>query len=225
MREAFTSPIFGIALTLVASLLGAYVNKKTGLSVLNIVVVGAVTVGVVLVAGHIPYEDYNVGGSLFTMLLTPATAVMAVNIYDRRELLKKDWLPILVGCVVGVLASVGSVWLLCHLFGLDQILTTSLLPKSVTTAIAMALSEAKGGIPSITVAAVTLTGQLGFIVAPFLIRLFRIKSPVAAGLGIGACSHALGTSKALELGETEGAMSSLSMGMCGLITALLVLFL
>ena len=225
MHEAFASPIFGIALTLLAYLLGSYVHKKTGVVVLNAVIVGALTVVAVLLVFGISFEEFSAGGDLFTMLLTPATACMAVNIYDKRELLKKHWLPILVGCVTGVVSSVGSVWLMCRLFGLSPVLTHSLLPKSVTTAIAMALSEARGGIPSITVAAVTVTGQLGFMIAPFLVRLFRVKNPVAAGLGIGACSHAMGTSKALELGETEGAMASLSMGLCGLITSLMVLFL
>ena len=225
MDAVFSSSIFGIALTLLAYLIGSYVHKKTGVVVLNGVIVGAVIIAAVLLIFHIPFDEYNVGGELFTMLLTPATACMAVNIYNKRNLLKKYWLPILVGCVAGVLSSVGSVWLMCRFFNLSEALTNSLLPKSVTTAIAMALVDAQGGITPVTVAAVTLTGQLGFILAPFLIKFFRVKNPVAAGLGIGACSHALGTSKALELGETEGAMSSLSMGLCGLITSLMVLFL
>ena len=128
---------------------------------------------------------------------------------------------ILAGCVAGSLTSMGSVFLLCRLFGLDRELTVSLLPKSVTTPIATAISEGQGGIVSITVAAVIYTGILGNLCAPALVRLLRVKDPVAAGLGIGACSHAMGTARALELGETEGAMSGLAIGVCGIITVLI----
>ena len=121
-------------------------------------------------------------------------------------------------------ATVLSIWGLCRLFGLDRTLTVSLLPKSVTTPIATAIAEGQGGIVSITVAAVIFTGILGNLCAPALARLFRVKDPVAAGLAIGACSHAMGTARALELGETEGAMSGLAIGLCGLATTILALF-
>ena len=136
-----------------------------------------------------------------------------------------DWLPILVGCVVGSASSMGSILLLCRLFGLDAAMTASLLPKSVTTPIAISVSQAHGGIGPITVVAVLITGIFGSIAAPLLIKLFRVKDPMTAGLAIGASSHAVGTSKALELGETEGAMSGLAIGVCGLITVVLSLFL
>ena len=119
----------------------------------------------------------------------------------------------------------GSILLLCRLFGLDAAMTASLLPKSVTTPIAISVSQAHGGIGPITVVAVLITGIFGSIAAPLLIKLFRVKDPMTAGLAIGASSHAVGTSKALELGETEGAMSGLAIGVCGLITVVLSLFL
>ena len=150
---------------------------------------------------------------------------LAVAIYSKVRLLKENWLPILVGCVVGSLVSMGSVLGLCRLFRLDEAMTASLLPKSVTTPIAVSVSQAHGGIPSITVVAVILTGIMGSILAPMLIRLFRVKDPITAGLAIGACSHAVGTSKALELGETEGAMSGLAIGVCGLVTVIFSLIL
>ena len=224
MSEVFASPIFGIALTMVAYFVGSFVHKKTKFVVFNAVIVGAVFVGLVLVTFGISLEDYNVGASFFTLLLTPATVCMAANIYEQRETLKKYWLPILVGCATGVASSVGSILLMCKLFRLDEVFTASLMPKSVTMAVAIALSEAQGGLSSITVAATTVTGLLGYMIAPYLIKWFRVKNPVAAGLGIGACSHAMGTSKALEIGETDAAMSSLGMGMCGLITSLMILF-
>ena len=128
-------------------------------------------------------------------------------------------------CLVGSASSMGSILLLCRLFGLDAAMTASLLPKSVTTPIAISVSQAHGGIGPITVVAVLITGIFGSIAAPLLIKLFRVKDPMTAGLAIGASSHAVGTSKALELGETEGAMSGLAIGVCGLITVVLSLFL
>ena len=119
----------------------------------------------------------------------------------------------------------GSVFLLCRLFGLDEAMTWSLLPKSVTTPIAVGIAESHGGISSITVAAVILTGIMGSILAPFLIRIFRVKDSMTAGLAIGACSHAVGTSKAIEIGETEGAMSGLAIGICGIVTVVFSMFL
>ena len=138
--------------------------------------------------------------------------------------MKKNWLPVLVGCLVGAVTSIGSIWVMCRLFGLDRATTASLLPKSVTTPIATAICAEQGGMVPITVAAVIITGICGNLFGPYLIKLFRIKDPVAAGLGLGSASHAIGTAKALELGETEGAMSGLAIGVCGIITALLALF-
>ena len=154
------------------------------------------------------------------MFLAPATACLAVAVYTKLQILKKYALPILVGCAAGSAASMGSVYLLCRLFGLDESLTVSLIPKSVTTPIAVSIAEPAGGMVPITVVAVIFTGILGGIFAPFLIRLFRVSDPVAAGLAIGASSHAVGTSKAIELGEVEGAMSGLAIGICGIITVL-----
>ncbi len=225
MIEWTTSPFFGVALSVLAFWAGTRLQKKTGLVICNPLLVGILLVIAVLVVFKIPYENYNEGGALINLFLSPATACLAVAIYSKVKLLKENWLPILVGCTVGSLTSMGSVWLLCRLFGLSDAMTASLLPKSVTTPIAVSVAEAHGGISSITVVAVIFTGIFGSIVAPFLIRLFRVKDPVAAGLSIGACSHAMGTSKALELGETEGAMSGLAIGVCGLITVVVSMFL
>jgi putative effector of murein hydrolase len=136
-------------------------------------------------------------------------------------MLKKHCVPILAGCAAGSTASMFSVWGLCRLFRLNERLTLSLLPKSVTTPIAVSIAESRGGVASLTVIAVIFTGILGSMFAPLLIKLFRVNDPMTAGLSIGACSHAIGTSKALELGETEGAMSGLAIGICGLLTVVL----
>ena len=223
MSELASSPFFGITLTIVAYWVGVRAQKKTGLVVCNSMLITVALIIAVLTVFHIPYEDYYQGGSLINLFLGPATACMAVTVYAKMDLLKKYWLPVLAGCLAGTVTSIGSILVLSRLFGLDKDMTASLLPKSVTTPIATAVSEGHGGIVPITVAAVIVTGILGNLAAPFLVKLFRVKDPVAAGLGIGTCSHARGTAKALEMGETEGAMSGLAVGICGIFTALLAL--
>ena len=225
LSELLSSPFFGIALSIVAFSIGVWIQKKTGLVICNPLIIAIVLVSGVLLLFKIPYESYNEGGSIINMFLAPATSCLAVSVYTRVELLKRNWLPILAGCVAGSLTSMGSVFLLCRLFGLDEAMTYSLLPKSVTTPIAVGIAESHGGISSITVAAVILTGIMGSILAPFLIRIFRVKDAMTAGLAIGACSHAVGTSKAIEIGETEGAMSGLAIGICGIVTVVFAMFL
>ena len=172
-----------------------------------------------------PFSLYNRAGQVVTALLAPATASLALSIYDRRQLLRQNALPILAGCLAGAVTSMGSVYLLCRLLGLDDIVTRSLLPKSVTTPIASAISESLGGEVPLTVAVVVFTGVIGALLAPAMARLYRVRDPIENGVAIGACSHIVGTSRALEMGETEGAMSALAIGIVGLMTVLLSLFL
>ncbi len=223
MSDWVSSPYFGVAATVLAYWVGVKVQRKTGLVLCNSMLVTVLLLIGVLRLFHIPYASYYKGGSLINLLLGPVTACMAVTIYRRRELLMKNLLPVLLGCLAGTVTSIGSILVMCRLFGLDQAMTASLLPKSVTTPIAAAISENHGGIVSITVAAVVVTGILGNLLAPVLIKAFRVKDPLAAGLGIGACSHAVGTAKAMEMGETEGAVSGLAIGVCGMMTAILAL--
>lgn len=223
MKDLFAAPYFGVLLTVVAYWAATKIQKKTGLVLCNNMLLAALFVIVVLKIFNISYDDYYVGGGIINSLLGPATACMAVNIYTRWEMLKKNLIPILAGCFVGVVTSLGSILLMCRLFGLDDVMTVSLLPKSVTTPIATAVSTAQGGVASITVAAVIVTGILGNLLAPILVKVFRTKDPVAAGLGIGAASHAIGTARALDMGETQGAMGGLAIGLCGIITAILAL--
>lgn len=220
MSDIFSSPFFGIALSILAFWIGVKLQKRLKSVLCNPLLIAILLTSVVLLAFDIPYESYNEGGAVINMFLTPATACLAVSIYTKIQILKKNCIPIVVGCTVGSLASMGSVWLLCRLFGLDEAMTASLIPKSITTPIAMEVCQSHGGIVPVTVIAVIFTGILGSILAPFLIRLFRVDNPVTAGLAIGACSHAVGTSRALELGETEGAMSGLAIGVCGIITVI-----
>lgn len=177
MAELTSSPFFGIALTALCYVLGVNIQKKTGLVICNSLVLAALMVIAVLTVFHIPYENYNAGGSLINLFLSPATVCIAMSIYAQRETLKRNLLPVLVGCTAGAVASAGSVWALCRLFGLDAALTVSLLPKSVTTPIATAISEGHGGMVPITVAAVIFTGILGNLCAPLLIRLTKARGP------------------------------------------------
>ena len=224
MNELVSSAFFGLTLTVWAYWVGMTIQKKSGLVICNHMIIAAGLIVLVLKGFGISYDQYYVGGSIVNMLLGPATACMALAIYQKRELLKENWLPVLLGCLAGSVTTVGTVLVMSRMFGLSTEMTVSLLPKSVTTPIASAISESHGGIVSITVAAVIFTGILGNLTAPLLIRLFRVKEPLAVGLGLGACSHAIGTAKALELGETQGAMSGLAMGLCGLLTAVVALF-
>ena len=225
MSDIFSSPFFGIALSILTFWIGAKIQTQLKSVICNPLLIAILLTSVVLLAFDIPYESYNEGGAIINMFLTPATACLAVSIYTKIQILKENCIPIVVGCTVGSLASMGSVWLLCRLFGLDEAMTASLIPKSITTPIAMEVCQSHGGIVPVTVIAVIFTGILGSILAPFLIRLFRVDNPVTAGLAIGACSHAVGTSRALELGETEGAMSGLAIGVCGIITVVVSMIL
>lgn len=225
MNELFTSPYFGIGLSVLAFGIGVTIQRKTKLAICNPLIIAIVLIICTLLVFKIPYDSYNRGGEIINMFLAPATACLAVSIYTKLTILKQYWLPIVVGCTAGSLASMGSVYGMCKLFYLEQSLTMSMLPKSVTTPIAVSISQAHGGVVSVTVVAVIFTGILGSIFAPFLIRLFGVQDSVTAGLAIGACSHAVGTSKAIEIGEVEGAMSGLAIGICGIVTVLISIFL
>lgn len=224
IASVLSNGMFGIALSIAAYGVGILLSKKWNLPIFNPLLVGTVLVIVTLVLCRIPLESYQVGGNMISLFLTPATAVLAYSIYRQIQILKQYFIPVLAGCLAGSLTSVFSVFGLCKLFHLDDTLTASLLPKSVTTAIAIDVSKSLGGIQSITVAAVIITGILGAAISPLLIKLFRVKNPIAAGVAIGSCSHAAGTAKAIELGEIQGAMSGVSVGISGLITVIISLF-
>ena len=225
MSELWASPYFGIALSILAFWAGEKLQKKLKSPFCNPLLIAILIIVIILLVFDIPYDSYNEGGAGINMFLAPATACLAVSIYTKLQLLKENAIPIRVGCTAGSLSSMGSVYVLCKLFGLDEAMTASLLPKSITTPIAVEVCQTHGGIVPVTVIAVIFTGILGSILAPYLIKLFRVKNPITAGLAIGACSHAVGTSKAIEFGETEGAMSGLAIGVCGILTVIFSLFL
>lgn len=219
------SYLFGIVLSIFAFALGVFLNRKTRLPLFNPLLVATALVILVLSLLRIPLDNYRKGAKFISVFLAPATAALAVSIYNQRRILQKYFAPVLTGCLMGSLASMGSAYLLCKAFGLEDALVATMLPKSVTTPIAMAVSETLGGIVPVTVAAVILTGILGAMIAPLLIKIFHVTDPIAQGVAIGTCSHAIGTTKAMELGELQGAMSSIAIGVSGLMTVLISLFL
>ena len=221
MADWFSSPLFGITLSIAAYGIGYWIQKKLRTPAANPLLIAIILVILFLKLTGIPLEAYNAGGDFIAMFLAPATACLAISIYRQLPVLKKNLIPVLAGSTVGAGVSMGSVYLLCRLFRLDEKMTASLLPKSVTTPIAMGVSEQLGGIVPITVGAVVFNGILVGNFVPLFIKIFRVRSPIAAGLAIGACSHAVGTSKAVELGEVEGAMSGIAIGTVGLVTVIL----
>ncbi len=224
-NEWISSPLFGVVLSILAFEAGVWLNRRLKTPLANPLLIAVALVILVLQLFRIPLESFQQGGEMISLMLAPATAALALLIYRQLAVLKKNFLPVVLGCLAGSVTSMVSVTICCRLLGMDEVMTASLLPKSVTTPIAMEVSASHGGLVPITVVAVILTGIMGAICSPVLVRLFRVKDPVEAGVAIGACSHAVGTTRALEMGELEGAMSGVSIGISGLITVLLsVLF-
>ena len=222
MRTLLETPIFGILLSVSAYEIGILINKKSNKNALmNPLLIAILIVIAVLLGFGIPKENYDKGGNYILFFLGPATVVLAIPLYKQMELLKKDIVPILTGIIVGSLTSILSVVFLSKLFHVNLSVATSMIPKSVTTAIGMEVSKQIGGITSLTVAVIVLTGIMGAVLGPSLLKIFKIKDDVAQGVAIGTAAHAVGTSKAMELGETQGAMSGLSIGIAGLVTVIL----
>lgn len=214
---------FGIVLSIAAFEGAVALNKRVRTPLLNPLLVAVTFIIIVLTVFHIPLSDYQEGAKVISFFLGPATAVLAYSIYRQIAVLKKHFLPIFVGCLAGSITSMLSSYGLCKLFGMDSAVAVSTISKSVTTPIAMSVTQELGGITSITVAVVIASGIMGSILAPTLTRIFHVKSPIAAGVAIGTCSHAVGTSKALEIDELEGAMSGIAIGVAGLITMIIAL--
>lgn len=219
MREFLCESVFfGVAISVLTYELGVFLKRKLKWTICNPLLIAIVAVILFLLAFDIPYESYNAGARYLSYLLTPATVCLAIPLYEQVELLKKHAKAIVAGLVTGVLTSAICVFVLALLFGLDHAEYVTLLPKSITTAIGMGISEELGGYVTITVAVIIITGVIGNILAENVCRIFKIEEPVARGIAIGSSSHALGTVKAMEMGEVEGAMSSLSIAVAGLLT-------
>lgn len=222
MAELFSSTsLFAVVLTLAAYELGCFCQRRTGLAVCNPILLGAVGVAAVLGGLGIPGEAYQQGCRTFSWLLTPATVCLAIPMHTQFSRLRRDLPALLAGVAAGTLTSLLGIGALCRAFGLNAVLTASLLPKSITTAMGIVVSEAGGGDAAITTAAIIATGILGSVAGPALCRLLRLTHPAAQGAAFGTAAHVIGTSKAAELGEAAEAAGSLALVVAGVLTALL----
>ncbi len=219
MNEFFRESLFfGMAVSLLSYGAGVKLKKKFGWSFLNPLLLSICFVILLLKILKIDYEVYEHSAKYLSYLLTPATVCLAIPLYQQLQLLKENLLAVLLGICSGVLSSLGSVLALSLAFGLNHEQYVTLLPKSITSAIGMGVSEELGGITTITVAVIMVTGVIGNVIGEWVFKIFRIYEPIARGVALGTASHAMGTTKALELGEVEGAMSSLSIAVAGLLT-------
>ncbi len=213
---------FGVVVSLLTFWFGTWLKKKLGWAILNPILVSVTMIIFLLKLLSIDYPAYNEGAKYISYLLTPATVCLAIPLYRQLSLLRQNLAAVAVAIFSGVIASAASIFALCLLFKLDHIYYVTLLPKSITTAIGMGVSEEAGGIVTLTVVCIIVTGILGNIIGEGIFKLLHLDNPIARGLALGTSAHAVGTAKALELGEIEGAMSSLSVAVAGLITVVVV---
>lgn len=221
--ESIVTAALSLALSIGAFAGAVALNRRIKSPLLNPLLVSVVVIMAVLTLLNVPLQTYEDGVQGISALLGPATAVLAYSIYQQRKVLQSNFLPILVGCLVGSVTSMVSAYLLCEAFGLGDQVAISTLPKSTTAPIALSITGELGGTASITMAAVMTTGVMGAIFSPMLANLFHIRNKVAQGVAIGTCSHAVGTAKALEMGKLEGAMSGVAIAVAGLLTCFIVI--
>jgi predicted murein hydrolase (TIGR00659 family) len=221
MKGMLDSPIFGIIITIVTYEIGLLVYRRTKLSVLNPLLISMLMIISFLTIFKIDLGTYNIGGSFISVFLAPATVILAVPLYSKIEILKKNLKEILLGIAAGTAVSIISVLVLSKIMVLDKSILLSLIPKSITTPVGIELSKQLGGIPSITIAAILIAGITGAVIVPTVCHKLKIKDKVALGIALGTSAHAVGTSKAMEIGETEGAMSGLAIGITALMTVLI----
>jgi len=214
------SAFFGVVVSILGYEIGLFLKKKFNNGIFNPLLISILFVMVALVIFKVDFESYNNGAKYLSYLLTPATVCLAIPLYEQLDLLKNNFKAIIIGIFSGVAASLISVFLFALLFQFTHEQYVTLLPKSITTAIGMGISEELNGIVTITVAVIIVTGIIGNILAEVICKVFHIHEPIAKGIAIGTSSHAIGTSKAMEIGEIEGAMSGLAIAVAGLFTVI-----
>ncbi len=212
------SMVFGVVISIVGYEIGLILKSKFKSGLLNPLLISIVFVISFLLIFNVEYENYSSSAKYLSYLLTPATVCLAIPLYQRLQLLKDNWFAIIFGIIAGALTSLICIFIFAIIFKFDHQLYVTILPKSITTAIGIGISEELGGITTITVLMILVTGVFGNIFAEGICKLFRITNPVARGIAIGTSSHAMGTTKAIEMGEIEGAMSSLSIVIAGIFT-------
>lgn len=224
MEALFYSPLFGIFLCCGTYAFGSWLNKKTGWIILNPFLISTLICMIFLQVAGISLEQFNRGASVIRLFLAPATCAIALSIYRQRKILGEYFIPVILGCTVSAVVSIGASFILGYLFGLNEVMIASTVPSSVTMPIALDIATGNGGIVPVAVLSVVITGIAGAMLSPYLIKLFKITDPVEMGVAIGASSHVVGTAKAVELGEVQGAMSGVAIGIAGLATVFLTLF-
>ena len=217
-----TSTFFGVTISLLTFFFGMYLRKKFDYAIVNPLLISTILIILFLLLFDVDYETYNQGATYLSIFLTPVTICLAVPLYRQLQVLKKNMLAVIVSISCGVIAHAFTLIVLAKLFDLEKVLTLSILSKSVTTPIAVGISNELQGIEAVTIMGVMVAGIMGAVLGPLVCKLFRIKEPVAQGLGIGSASHAVGTSKALEMGEIQGAMSSLAIVVTAIVTVIVV---
>ena len=222
MNSFFQESLFaGLALSLVAYVIGMALKKKLKIGIFHPLLISIIISIAVLAIGNVEYEVYQESAKYLSYLLTPATVCLAIPLYEQWELLKKNYLAVVCGLIAGVITSLATVFGLAVLFHLSHREYVTLLPKSITTAIGMGVSEELGGCVEITVAVIIITGVLGNVFGDIICKIFHIKEPISKGLAFGASSHAIGTARAIEIGDVEGAMSGLAVAVSGIFTVVL----
>lgn len=224
IQELASNPFFGIVLSVVLYLIGQKLHKRWPIPIFTPLVFAILSIIVLLLVVDIPYETYNEGGRFINIWITPATVALAIKLEKNFEHLRSNVVAIVSGIGLGVVFHTLLIVLLSLTFQFNEELAATLFPKSVTTAIALGVSESLGGIASLTVAVVVFTGVLGAVVGPSLFKWLKISDPVAQGIAMGSSSHAMGTSKAIEMGDVQGAMSGLSIVLTGIAVVIIAPF-
>ena len=217
-----TSPLFGLTVTLGAYAVGRWAHRRTGNAVLQPVLVAIVLIGALLLVADVPYRDYLAGGSFVSFWLGPATVALALPLHQEWHLVRRTAAPVLTGVVAGAFLSIVSAILVTRLAGGSDALELTMAPKAATTPVSIALSEQIGGLPALTAVLTILAGITGAVAGPWVLDRLHIRDPRARGIAIGAVSHGIGTSRALQESRTAGAFSALSMALSALATSLLV---
>ena len=222
MNNVFVnSATIGVVISLISYEIGIFLKKKTKKAFMNPLLISIVLVIAFLLIFDVNYDSYNQSAKYLSYLLTPATVSLAIPLYQQIELLKKNLGAILLGILSGVLTSLLSILVMSMIFHLSHEEYVTLLPKSITTAIGMGVCEELGGYVTISVAVIIVTGILGNMIGEFVCNCLRIRNSISKGLAFGTSSHAIGTARAMEMGQIEGAMSSLAIVVSGLMTVVL----
>lgn len=220
--QIFSSPIFGIFLTIITFVIGYEIQTKLNMKFLSPMITSSVLIIGFLLIFKVPYSSYKNGADILTFFVAPATVVLAIPLYKNLNIINKYFVPILIGCLIGI--SVGAITglILCNIFGINRDILLSMLPKSVTSAIGYEISKKIGAVMEITMVFIVFCGIVGYVFAEFIFKIFKIDNKIARGVALGSCSHVLGTAKAMELGEVEGSISTVSISISGILAVILI---